>query len=26
LFKVFVLIFFLLPWLSIKLVLRKAKA
>ena len=26
LFKVFVLIFFLLPWLSICLVLRKAKA
>ncbi len=25
LFKVFVLIFFLLPWLSIRLVLRKAK-
>lgn len=26
LFKVFVLIFFLLPWVSIKLVLKKAKA
>ncbi len=26
LFKVFVLIFFLLPWSSIRLVLRKAKA
>ena len=26
LFKVFVLIFFLLPWISIRLVLRKAQA